>query len=318
MESLKNDDEELTEMSKWSREMKMFSELAGPGSKTAERVVNLRASESQKPEGERICYDPYAIYFMSPGILEWAVRNPEKVKEIQETNERILPGLDNSIIARVRYFDDFIMKSIDEGLEQLVILGAGYDSRPYRIGGLERIKTFEVDHPGTQAVKIEKVKKIFGSLQDHVVFVPVNLGVEDLGQKLLENGYDPSKKSLFIMEGLSYFIPLSVIDEILSFIAENSSKGSCILFDYYPGSVVDGTCNLEMVKNLHKLLMQVEEPLKFGIKDGMIEAFLMERGFSQVHNVTSLDYKRAYFHGVNEGRNVCRLLNFVHAVVGRI
>ena len=231
MESLKNDDEELTEMSKWSIEMKMFSELAGPGSKTAERVVNLRASESQKPEEERICYDPYAVYFISPGILEWAVRNPEKLKEIQETNERILPGLDNSIIAR-------------------------------------------------------------------------------------ENGYDSSKKSLFIMEGLSYFIPLSVIDEILSFIAENSRKGSCILFDHYPESVVDGTCNLEMVKYLHKLLMQVGEPLKFGIMDGMIEAFLMKRGFSQVHNVTCQDYKRAYFHGVNEGRNVCRLLNFVHAVVG--
>ena len=61
--------------------------------------------------------------------------------------------------------------------------------------------------------------------------------------------------------------------------------------------------------------VKVEVFVTFRAPD-VIEAFLMERGFSQVHNVTSQDYKRAYFHGVNEGRNVCRLLNFVHAVVG--
>ena len=317
MESLKNDDEELTEMSKWSIEMKMFSELAGPGSKTAERVVNLRASESQKPEEERICYDPYAVYFISPGILEWAVRNPEKLKEIQETNERILPGLDNSIIARVRYFDDFIMRSIDEGLEQLVILGAGYDSRPYRIGGLERIKTFEVDHPGTQAVKIEKVKKIFGSLQDHVVFVPVNLGVEDLGQKLLEKGYDRSLKTLFIMEGLLMYLSPETVDDIFSFIAKNSGRWSAILFDYYIQSVVDGSCELLAGKNIHNHLVQLGEPLKFGINEGAVETFLESRGFSRVHNVTSEDLKRDYFCGTNAGRAVCSLHSLAYAVVDK-
>jgi methyltransferase (TIGR00027 family) len=295
-------------MSKW------FKESTDPGSKTAERVAILRAGESMKPEGERICFDPYAIHFISPGILEWATHNPEEVRAMQEKTDRLVPGLDNSVIARVRYFDDLISRSIDEGLEQLVILGAGYDSRPYRIDGLKKIKTFEVDHPATQAMKIEKIKKIFGLLPDHVVYVPADLATDDLGQKLLENGYDRSLKTIFIMEGLLMYLTPETVDEILSFIVENSEKESAILFDYYPQSVVDGSCELEVGKNIHNQLMQLGEPLKFGIDDDMIEEFLSSRGFSQVHNVTSGDLKRTYFQGINKDRTVCSQLYFAYAV----
>jgi O-methyltransferase involved in polyketide biosynthesis len=57
------------------------------------------------------------------------------------------------------------------------------------------------------------------------------------------------------------------------------------------------------------------ELLQFGIEEGEVETFLAQRGFSKIHNVTSDDYKRAYFHGINEGRPVCSLLYFAHAVV---
>lgn len=309
MEGHNSNAKELFDISKW------FKELTGPGSKTAERVAILRASESMKPEGERICFDPYAIYFISPGILEWAAHNPEEVRAMQERTERLIPGLDNSIIARVRYFDDFIQRSLDEGLEQLVILGAGYDSRSYRIEGLKKIKTFEVDHPKTQAVKIEKIRKIFGSLPGHVVYAPADLATDNFGQKLLEMGYDRSLKTLFIMEGLLMYLMPSTVDEILSFIVKNSGKGSSVLFDYYPKSVVNGTSPLEAGRNIHNQLVQLGEPLQFGIDDGKIEEFLVGRGFSQARNVTSLDYKRTYFSSANEGRTVSSLLCFAHAVV---
>jgi len=309
MENPKNGNEELTEMSKW------FKELTDSGSKTAERVAILRAGESMRPEAERICFDPYAIYFISPGILEWAARNPEEVRAMQERTERLVPGLDNSIIARVRYFDDFIKNSIDEGLEQLVILGAGYDSRPYRICGLKRIRTFEVDHPATQAGKKEKIKRIFGQLPDHVVYVFADLAKDDLGQKLHENGYDRTLKTLFIMEGLLMYLNPETVDVILSFITKNSGNESAILFDYYTQSVVDGSCDLEAGRNIHDQLVQLGEPLKFGIKEGTVEIFLEARGFSRVHNVTSEDLKRTYFREANGGRALCNMLSFAYATL---
>jgi O-methyltransferase involved in polyketide biosynthesis len=57
------------------------------------------------------------------------------------------------------------------------------------------------------------------------------------------------------------------------------------------------------------------EPLQFGITEGKVEEFLTQRGFTQVASITSEDYKRAYFHGKNESRDVSSLLLFVHAVV---
>lgn len=304
-----NGNKELAEMSKW------FKESTGPGSKTAERVAILRAGESMKPEAERICFDPYAIHFISPGILEWAANNPEEVRAMHERTERLVPGLDNSIIARVRYFDDFVKRSMDEGMEQLVILGAGYDSRPYRIDALKKIRTFEVDHPATQAAKMEKIRKIFGLLPDHVVYVPADLAEDSLGQKLAEKGYDRSLKTLFIMEGLLMYLTPGTVDEILSFIVENSGKGSAIIFDYYIQSVVDGSCELEAGKNIHNQLVQLGEPLKFGIKEGTVETFLKALGFFHVHNVASEDLKRAYFHEANENRAVCSLHSIAHAMI---
>lgn len=284
-------------------------------SKTAEGIALHRALESQKPEDERLCYDPYAICFISQEMFE-PFGDLQKAKTSHEYYERLLPGFTNSVRTRIRYFDDFVKKFIDEGLEQLVILGAGYDTRAYRIEGLKgKIRVFEVDHPNTQRVKIEKIKEIFDSLPDHVVYVPVDFETENFGERLIAQGYDRLLKTLFIMEGFVVYIPPKVVDKTLSFIVENSGIGSTILFDYFPESVIDGSCELEVGKNMRDYASKQGEPFKFGIKEGMVETFLKERGFSQVCNVTSEDYKKTYFQGINKDREICSLMSFVHAVV---
>lgn len=156
----------------------------GP-SKTAELMAFNRVVESAKPEGERICYDSYAIRFIGPEYLKFLkvlASDPDKAKASREQMERLYPGVHNSIVARVRYFDDSVRTSIKEGLEQLVILGAGYDTRAYRIEGLkDTVRVFEVDHPDTQKMKMEKIKEIFGSLPDYIAYIPVDLTTEDFG-----------------------------------------------------------------------------------------------------------------------------------------
>ncbi|AKB37484.1 hypothetical protein MSSAC_2894 [Methanosarcina siciliae C2J] len=121
----------------------------------AEGITLHRVDESNKSEEERIFYDPYAVHFVNPAILEYAAKYTEQAKAAVEQMERLFPGLGNSIRARVRYFDDFVRAAVDEGLRQLVILGAGYDTRAYRIEGLKgKVRVFEVDHQDTQSVKI--------------------------------------------------------------------------------------------------------------------------------------------------------------------
>lgn len=289
-------------------ETKIYANRKGPA-KMAEGIAMLRAYESSKPEEERICYDPYAIHFINPKILEYAAKHRDEANTTVENNS-------GSIVARVRYFDDFVKKLIEKGFEQLVIFGAGYDTRAYRIDELkEKVKVFEVDHPGTQSFKMEKIKEIFGSIPEHVLFVPVDFEKETFSEKLFSKGYNPSLKTLFTMEGLIMYITPKSVAETLSFIAENSGKGSAVIFDYFPESVVDGTNKLKIAQDIKNFAIQQGEPLQFGIKDGELEEFLGTFGFSNIQNVTSVDYKKLYFHGKNENRNVCELVYFSHATI---
>lgn len=290
------------------------SKEKGP-SKMAEMIALHRVVESRFPEGQRICYDPYAVYFIDPKTLELAAKNPEKVKEMKEHYESLFPGLGNSIRARVRYFDDFVKSEVDKGIEQLVILGAGYDTRAYRIKGLERIRVFEVDHPATQVIKQEKIKSIFGQIPKNVAYVPADLSVNSLEKMHSEKGYDPTKRTLFVMEGVIMYIPAKAVDDLLSFIVRRSGKGSKIIFDYYPQSLVDGTSNLQAATNVRRYVEEQGEPLLFGIEEGEAEAFLSERGFSHIADVSSKDYHKAYFLGANRDRIVSSLLYFAHAAI---
>lgn len=283
-------------------------------SRLAERIAILRAGESRKPESERICYDPYAIKFVNPVFMGFALRYPDIFRGGIEQSDRFLPGISNTIAARVRYFDDVVTEALGKGFEQLVILGAGYDSRAYRIEGLKNIRVFEVDHPATLGMKSEKVRGIFGSIPGHVTYVPVDFDKETLSRRLCDCGYDPSKKTVFTMEGLIYYITPEAADETLSFIAHSSGKGSAVVFDYYPTSVIDGTCDDISGKHARSHAEALGEPLILGI-DEPVEAYLSIRGFSKIERVTAADLKKRYFHGKNADRVVSNIYSFAFAVI---
>ena len=146
--------------------------------------------------------------------------------------------------------------------------------------------------------------EIFGTLPDHVVYVPLDLEKQNLPEQLEKSGYSPSKKTLFIMEGLVCYINENTVKATLSFIVNNSGRGSCALFDYFPESLVDGTCPQEVGKNMRARATEYGEPFRFGIREGTVTAFLEDQGFSHIHSVNCTDLKNTYFHGKNTDRPV--------------
>lgn len=290
--------------------------VAGRGpSQSAEGIALIRLGELRRPEDERICNDQYAPYFVNPMLVKFIEENPKEADKRSAEHERQFPGLNNMTVARVRYFDDSVKTALTDGIEQLVILGAGYDTRAYRIEGADKIRVFEVDHPETQRVKIEKIKGIFGALAGHVAYVAADLAIDDLGRKLAEMGYDPAKKTLFLAEGLSMYLPAAEVDRLLAFIACNAGHGSSVVFDYVPESVADGTCADQAGRDFGAQMAGMGEPFRFGIKDGMVTAFLKSRGFYRVTDVTPEDIKKRYFHGKNAYRQVSGLIRIAEGVV---
>jgi methyltransferase (TIGR00027 family) len=283
--------------------------------KMALQIAGLRASESHLPEDERVFYDPYAEYFFSDEIRE-SMNDVNEVRASIAQYEQMMPGVNGAIVARIRFIDEYLCDCVDDGIEQLVIIGAGYDTRAYRFNAIkEKVRVFEVDHPVTQKEKIEKIREIFGILPDHVTYVPVVFGVDRLDQKLIEMKYNPALKTLFIMEGLIMYIPPPAVDGLLAFVANASGPGSSFVSDYFSTAVVEGTSPLKEAQVLRQFVESEGAPLLFGIKDGDIEAFFEKRGFHRVTNVTPAACKEKYFKGASRERKVSPMFNFVHATV---
>jgi|GEM_PF-113240 methyltransferase (TIGR00027 family) len=286
------------------------------GSITAEIVALIRASETDRPAGERICYDPYAGRFIRPELIAYFQSlPPEKLLEQRANYERSFPGQQTSILTRVRFFDDMVKKEIAEGISQVVIVGAGYDTRAYRIEGIDRARVFEIDREETQAVKMATITRIFGALPPHVSYIPLDLMTGDLESSLAEAGFDSSRRALFIMEGLLYYLPPPAVHKLLGGIARKTAPGSVALFDYHPQSMIDGTHPLPVAEKIRRHVEKAGEPLLFGIPDGGAEKFLRDLGFKNVRDVTDTEYLRALFPDDSSGRRASGLLGFCRAEV---
>lgn len=284
---------------------------------TAERVALTRAIEYRKPAHKRICSDPLAKCFLR-GRLAFVHRHWLLRKIFYKRTEQAVPGVFGSVVARTRYFDDCLEAGLRKGIDQLVILGAGYDTRAYRFEGLKgNVKVFEVDHPATQDVKTRKLVKLYGSLPNHVVYTPVRFNSENFADKLAQNGYDDELKTFFIWEGVTYYISARAANETLDFVARRSGPGSAVVFDYFPPSVADGTCKLREARAMRAIFKELGESLTFGVDPDRIEDFLSRRGFTNIKNVTSEKYKEMYFTGSNRRRNVSSVFSLVHAEVAK-
>jgi methyltransferase (TIGR00027 family) len=208
------------------------------------------------------------------------------------------------LLARERYIDDVLKDYLDQGLPQLVILGAGYDSRAYRFTLPEDVKIFEVDHPDTQIDKLEKVSKIFRKVPEQVRYVPVDFNTQSLPELLMASGYDPGLISLFIGQGVTMYLTTEGVDSTLAFIVTNTAAGSAVVFDYVYQAVLDGIQRQSEIRNMRRYRFMTGEGLAFGIPEGTAEAFLHARGFRQVKDVTANELKAAYFTGKNVSRKV--------------
>lgn len=266
---------------------------------TAMGIAVARGVESEKPADERIFYDPYARRLI-PDWLYSVVGFFIKTGYAEMRG----PGIIGYLAARERYIDDVLQNYLNDGLQQLVILGAGFDSRAYRFDLAGRVNTFEVDNPVTQAEKIFRLKKVFGSLPGHVRFIPIDFITQNLPERLLSSGYDSGLKTLFIWQGVTMYLSLEAVDATLAFVVNHATSGSGIVFDYLYQAALDGTQEQVEVRNMRRYHFMTGERLTFGIPEGSVEAFLLSRGFREVVDVNAARLREKYFSGKNEKRKI--------------
>jgi methyltransferase (TIGR00027 family) len=143
------------------------------------------------------------------------------------------------LIARTRFIDDRLSAGIDDGIMQLLILGAGFDSRAYRFADrLRGMRVFEVDQPDTQQAKMRRVMNAVGELPRHVTYLPVDFRHDDFGDALARAGYQSDRKTFAIWEGVTMYLPGDAVRGVLRWYAGHAAPGSTIVFDYTYDSLI--------------------------------------------------------------------------------
>ncbi len=261
-------------------------------SDTAHGVASLRFLATLD-EREEIRGRDYLAEIFITEEAKTAFRDPAK-KEWFLT-KFFPPGIYYSLIARTAYFDSIVKEALSAHIPQIVFLGAGYDSRPYRFVDLiGDSRIFEVDAPFTQEHKRSLLSQAGIAIPERLTFIPIDFAREDLKSYLFGEGFDKDQKTLYIWEGVTYYLPAQAIDGTFGFIRENSPPGSVVCFDYV--STFPGMKHVYGMKE-HREFMRNHSPgehMEFGIERGQIGFFLSERGFTLTEHFTPEDIERRF------------------------
>ncbi len=287
----------------------------GKASWTAEVTAAFRAVESIRSSRERLLLDIYAEKFLRP-TFRWLLGNCILARFVLWfATDRRFPGTIDTLVSRVRFVDDCLKECLLNGLEQLVILGAGYDSRAHRFAELLPKRVFEVDHPKTQSLKREKIMSMFGVLPRHVTYVAVDFEIEDLMEKLVLSGYRKDLKTLFIWEGVCKYLTAAAVDRLLAAVSANACRDSVIIFDYLYESVINGRLNSKLARKMLIFQASKGEPFIFGLPEEHPEDQIKSKGFSNVKNTTAAHIQMRYFSQQKRGRNMHPFWGVIEATV---
>jgi methyltransferase (TIGR00027 family) len=278
----------------------MDSLAVEPGkiSKTAEITAVYRAIGALDPDAKVRNNDTYAEKFFPRDDWEKIFpyfnfgRGYETSARIIKTDMRFTYFF---VQARTKHIDAILSDSLKNHVSQVVNLGAGYDSRAYRFHQMApAVKYFEIDLPEMVADKKERVKRALGGLPEWVTYVPIDFNKQTLGEELIRAGYDRNKKTLFIWEGVTMYISEEAVVGTLRFIADQSSPGSLVVFDYVSKSIID----------IQKKLNQFDkgagawgEPIIFGIQDDMVQTFVSQAGLKLISDIGPLEMTNRYLIG---------------------
>jgi len=277
----------------------LFSTLADANKKTVEQqpsqtamgVTKARAVSFIEEREEIRGSDYLAEIFLSKNIKD-SLKDKVFWKKVMADNKT---GIYEMIIARTAYFDNIVQQALRENFSQIVFLGAGYDTRPYRFRDLIKDTIiFELDIHTTQQHKMKLLHQHNISIPEQLNFVTINFNAETLGDVLFKAGYKNNEKNLFIWEGVTYYLSPKAVDDTLYFIKSSSSTGSTICFDYM-------TRGPEM-KDAYGVKESIElmrtnnpgEPTRFGIERGKIEPFLSDMGYKIINHLTAKDMERKF------------------------
>jgi len=259
----------------------------GLPSKTAVYVAAARAVGSKDPDPQLRNPDYLAIKFLGPrerAVLPDLPMNALDL-DFDRAMKQLGPHLPVAVMTyRTKRFDAALLDALQNGARQVVVLGAGFDSRAYRFQSqLGDVRVMEVDYGPTQAYKKRRLGEILEVIPPNVSFVPMDFTKDNLLDQLRKAGYSEQQNTFFLWEGVTYYLPESAVKDTLHFVRDHSASGSRIAFDYF------GASN-PSVNNPRHVYARWGEPVIFGFPNDSAHEYVQQEGLGVLSDTQGLEY----------------------------
>jgi methyltransferase (TIGR00027 family) len=260
---------------------------------TAEAVTMARAVEHLKPEGQRIVDDPWAELFLSrpsrAALRAWSGSlTGRALRRLGVSGTSWVP-------LRHRFIDDHLAALLDAGAVQVVLLGAGYDTRAYRFADrLEGRPVFEVDLPAISRNKAAVIERNRASFPEtNVVRVEIDFESQSLSDVLTDAGFHVGALTFVTWEGVPMYLTRAAVKSTLDAVHALTAPGSVIAHDMW--TVVDDPSPMGTARRLApNALSFIGEPVTFCVHPEEIGCFYDRRGFDVIETATADELAERY------------------------
>lgn len=279
--------------------------MAVQASGTATGPMLIAAMEQQLPPGRRLVTDELAAAMLPPAV-RWPARQGFMRRLMMAMIQRDSPGLWNSIACRKRYLDDRLAAVLDDGIEAVVLLGAGFDTRGYRLAAPRGIAVYEVDLPVNLDAKRTRMP-----LPDNVVPVPIDFETDDLGVVLAAAGYRRAARTFFVWEGVTQYLTEPAVRATLKALSETAS-GSRLAFTYVQRDFLDGT-NLYDSPRMYRRFATGNGIWRYGLAPADVAPLLSGYGWRELEQVGAVEYAARYVNPAGRSGPVSDVERCVYA-----
>jgi methyltransferase (TIGR00027 family) len=256
--------------------------------------MSVVAVEQHYPESQRLVKDELARRFLPPvlqllvGLARWRpARNL-----LFNLAEKRSPGVWGVVLCRKRFIDEKLLAALGGGIESVVILGAGLDTRAYRLPGLAALPVFEVDLPENIAYKQARLQRLYGRLPAQVRLVPVDFDSQDLESALAAHGYPSGAKTFYIWEAVTQYLAEAGVRRVFAFLA-GAKAGSRLVFTYIREDFIDGTARYGL-EALYQSARVKDQIWRFGMDPDRVAAFLGEYGWAELEQAGRQEFTERF------------------------
>jgi methyltransferase (TIGR00027 family) len=223
------------------------------------------------------------------------------------------PGARTSGIARTRLIDDWLRQALGQGSRQLVILGAGFDFRAWRLPELAAAPVYEVDHPATAAEKRRLILQ-YGLDPSRIAQAAIDLDQESVAEGLERHGFDPHRRTIVLWEGVSQYLSEAAVDAVLAW-AASLAPGSLLAFTYVHENLLRNPASFENAAPILQAAAKAGEPWCFGIDPALLATWLRKSGLELLQDLGADEYRARY---AAQGISAWRGYAFYRAALARV